>query len=123
MNLDAMISETIAELENIPSESYGGILISKNWGCIKSLQWMVENARFIFSYHGAGRERIDIVTRETIEGYDQFEIGNDRYGITENGCARFNNTWGEQIRDSSKDIIPFIKEYLVRIKATHLIIK
>lgn len=117
------MSAKIECMETIEKDSvYQGIKISRNWGNIKSFQWMVENARFIFSHKSYGGERIKIVVNEKIEGMDCFEIGYDRYGLTEKACTIFSNGWGSAIEDSSKEIVAYIKEYLIQDGASDLII-
>lgn len=101
--------------------TYQGIKVSKNWDCIKSFQWMCENAKFIFSHKSYGGERIKVVIKEPIEKFDCFEIGYDRWGIKVKADTIFNNGWGNMIEDSSKDIIGYIKEYLIKDGASHLI--
>lgn len=102
---------------------YDGIKISENWDCSKPFHWMVENARFIFSHKSYGGERIKLVVSEPIEGFDCFEIGCDRYGIKVKADTVFSSGWGAMIEDSSKEIIPYIKEYLTRQGATDLIVE
>ncbi len=97
------------------------IKISSNWDCIKSFDWMVKNARFIFSHKSYSGEKLKIVVKEPIDKYDCFEIGYDRYGLTTEADTVFSSGWGNMIQDSSKEIIPFIKSYLVREGASDLI--
>lgn len=123
MNLDELIDQSLKELGNIPSESYCGILVSKKWYCVKSFQWMCENARFVFTYDIGEGEELMLVTKDDIEGMDCFEIGNDRYGVIDGGCCKFNETLGNQIKDSSRDVVPFIKAYMIRSNALDLIIE
>ena len=101
--------------------TYKGIKVSTNWDCIKSFQWMCENAKFIFSHKSYKGERIKIVVNEPIEKFDCFEIGYDRYGVTTNADTVFSSGWGEMIEDSSKEIVEYIKEYLKREGVSDLI--
>lgn len=97
------------------TNTYKGIKISSNWDCIKSFQWMVENARFVFTHLSSGGERLKLVVHEPIiDKFDCFEIGNDRYGVITKADTQFSSGWGGMIEDSSKEIIPFIKDYLIR---------
>lgn len=93
---------------------YKGIKISPNWDCLKSFEWMVSNSKFIFSHKSYKGERIKIVLTEPIERYDCFEIGYDRYGITVNADTVFSSGWGSMIEDSSKEVVAYVKDYLIR---------
>lgn len=103
-------------------EVYQGIKISPNWDNVKSFQWMCDNARFVFSHKSSGGERCKLVVKEPVEGLDCFEIGNDRYGVIESACTRFSGGWGEMIDDSSKEVVKYIKDYLIRQGATDLVL-
>ncbi|MES2620187.1 MAG: hypothetical protein V4615_04975 [Bacteroidota bacterium] len=103
--------------------NYEGLLVSKNWDCIKSFQWMCENAIFIFSHKAYGNERIVIVLKEPLDGYDCFEIGYGRYGVIIKADIVFSAAWGHMINDSSKEIVKYIKDYLLREGASDLIVK
>lgn len=100
-----------------------GIMVSPDWDCIRSFEWMVANAGFIFTHKGYSGERLKLVLHEPIEKFDCFEIGYDRYGIKVKADTVFSNGWGNMIADSSKEIVPFIKEYLIREGASDLIIE
>lgn len=117
MSTDASIEKHLQRIKAIQNH---GIKVSTNWDCVKSFQWMLDNARFIFSHKSYGGERICIVVKEPIEKYDCFEIGYDRYGIKVKADTVFSNGWGNMIEDSSKDIVNFIKDYLKRDGATDL---
>lgn len=99
---------------------YKNIKVSRNWDLIKPFSWLCENARFVFLFNH-GRERLYIVTKESIEGYDCFEISNDRYGIIPSSSAQFSVGWGKMIEDSSLEIIPTIRQYIIRSGATDLV--
>lgn len=102
--------------------AYKEIRISQNWDCIKSFQWMCENAKFIFSHKSYSGERIKIVVNESIGKFDCFEIGYDRYGVTADADTIFSSGWGNMIEDSSKEIIEYIKGYLKREGASDLLL-
>ncbi len=101
--------------------TYKGIKVSKNWDCVKSFKCLCENAKFIFSHKSYNGERIKIVVNESIEKFDCFEIGYDRYGVTINADTIFSSGWGEMIEDSSKEIVEYVKDYLKREGASDLI--
>lgn len=102
-------------------DSYKGILISSNWDCVKSFQWLCENAKFIFSHKSYSGERPKIVLKEPINEIDCIEIGYDRYGVMAVADTNFGPGWGNAIEDSSKDIVGFLKDWLIKDGATDLI--
>lgn len=102
---------------------YKGIIVSRNWGCKWSFEKLCNNAYFCFIAQIAGKERFFIVMNQPIEDtdIDLLEIGNDQYGIIDNGESKFNPNWGWQIIDSSKLITQMLKTYLRKQGASDLI--
>lgn len=86
--------------------------ISQNWDCIKSLDDLIKDAKFIFQNDGYKGRRPRIVLNNPIDGFDVIEIDYDRYGLITNGIAKFNSQWGDSIIDSSKDIEGSIEQFL-----------
>lgn len=86
--------------------------ISQNWDCIKSLDELINDAKFIFQNDGYKGRRPRIVLNSPIDGFDVIELDYDRYGLTTNAIAKFNTQWGESITDSSKEVTKFIEQFL-----------
>lgn len=119
--MDNFIENHLSRIKNIQKH---GLKVSINWDGEKPFEWMLEHSKFIFSHYSSGRLRISLVIDERLEGdrYDCFEIGYDKYGIQVKGCTQFGPGWGSMIVDSSKEIVPFIKDYLLKDGATDLIL-
>ncbi len=85
--------------------------ISPNWGSKITLDELIAESKFIFIQEGKSLlPRIVIAT--PIEGINCFEIDYDRYGLTVGGLSFFNHEWGKTIKDSSKDCVGFLKQFL-----------
>ena len=97
--------------------------ISENWGCVKSLEELLADAKFMFSRKGGVKQRRPMIVLNTpiVDNLDCIEIDYDRYGLKTNGVTNFHDGWGECILDSTKDYNKFIKEYLIADGATDLI--
>jgi len=87
--------------------------ISRSWDCIKSIEELIADAKFIFNHNGHKGKRPRIVLNTPIDGYDCIEIDYDRYGLITNGVQNFDSNLGETITDSSKDCIGFIRKFLI----------
>jgi len=97
--------------------------ISQNWGCVKSLEELLADAKFMFNRKGGVRQRRPMIVLNTpiVDNLDCIEIDYDRYGLKTNGITNFNDTWGECILDSTKNYNKFIREYLVADGAPDLL--
>lgn len=87
---------------------------SQNWSCLKSIDELIEDAKFVFINSGYKGYRPMIVLNTPINGYDCIEIDYDRYGVIDNGCTRFSNSWGDKIKDSSVNVREFIIDFLIK---------
>jgi len=97
--------------------------ISPNWGCVKTLDELITDSRFIFSHKGTKGRRPHIVLKYSIDGVDTFGLDYDRFGLLIQSVSNFDNTWGEMIVDSSKDCVNFIREFLIAEGAHDFLIK
>jgi len=71
--------------------------ISPSWDCIKSIDELIADAKFIFKHDGHKGKRPRIVLNTPIEGYNCIEIDYDRYGLITNGVQNFDSNLGEKI--------------------------
>ena len=97
-----------------PSEIFK---ISQNWNCIKSLDELIADAKFIFTNGLYKGRRPRIVLFTPIDGFNCIEIDYDKDGLITNGVSVFDDNWGKRISDSSAEIVKFIKTFLIREKA------
>jgi hypothetical protein len=97
------------------------IKISEKWDCIKSFDELVADAKFVFYQNGHGNYLPRIVLNTPIEGYDCIEIDYDKTGVLNAGVSKFDDNWGIIIDDSSKDVLGFIKRFLIDDGASGLI--
>lgn len=94
--------------------------ISPNWGSTVTIDEMVAEAKFCFSWTGYKGLRPRVVLKQPICGVDCFEIGYDRYGlIVESECV-FSAIIGDAIIDSTKEICGFIESFLISEGASEL---
>lgn len=97
-------------------------IISPNWDCIKSLNELIEDAKFIFTHTGHKGKRPHIALNTPIDGYDCIEIDYDKYGLTTNGVTKFDSNRGNSITDSSKNYIEFIMDFVISEKVQNNIL-
>lgn len=87
--------------------------ISRSWDCVKTLDELMADSRFIFSNNGYKGKRPRIVLNTPIEGFNCIEIDYDSYGLTTNGVSMFDENLGGTITDSSKDCVGFIRDFII----------
>jgi hypothetical protein len=89
--------------------------ISPEWGCIKTLDELIADSKFIFSHKGHHGVRPHIVLNTPIiDNLDCIEISYDGNGLLDDGVSNFHAGWGEIIKDSSKDCYKFISDFLIK---------
>lgn len=97
--------------------------ISPNWGCVRSFDDLVSDAKFVFVHSAYKGYRPHIVLKTPLEnGFDTIEIDHDRYGLITNGVSVFNDGWGEIIVDSGNDPIAFVRNFLINTGASDLLV-
>jgi hypothetical protein len=89
---------------------------SRNWWTDKNLDWIIENASFVYTSNVSNNSHPRIVTKETINGMDCFEIDNDRHGIMITSESKFNWTDLVGVGQVTKNyhVVEFVKEFLIR---------
>lgn len=103
-------------------DATGTFKISPKWdnNCGIPFDNLLSDAAFAFV---VDKNHVRIVTRNNYNGINCFAIGYDRWGLIEYGESKFNSSWGDQIKDSSANIIKFIKDYLTQDGAGELMVK
>lgn len=116
--------KTNLENEN-PALSKGAVSslfkISTAWDCIKTFEELVSDAKFIFIGKGWINLTPRLVLKTPINGIDCIEISYDNKGLTNGGECVFSENWGDQIEDSSKDVVTFLREFLEREGAVDIL--
>lgn len=116
--------KTTLENEN-PALSKGAVSslfkISTAWDCIKTFDELVADAKFIFIGKGWINLTPRLVLKTPINGIDCIEISYDNKGLTNGGECVFSENWGDQIEDSSKDVVTFLREFLEREGAVDIL--
>ena len=116
--------KTTLENEN-PALSKGAVSslfkISTAWDCIKTFDELVADAKFIFIGKGWINLTPRLVLKTPINGIDCIEISYDNKGLTNGGECVFSENWGDQIEDSSKDVVTFLSEFLEREGAVDIL--
>lgn len=84
---------------------------SQEWWIDKDLDWLIENAEYVFndSYHNGFRPHIK--TKRKHDGCDVFELGNDKWGILIKGYSLMDEFSQKHVVRVSKDIEGFLAEY------------
>lgn len=88
-------------------------LQSKNWGSSKNIDWFINNAQFAFTNRGYKGNRVHIVTKESINGFNCFEFDNDRYGIVITSSSTYGPYWENIIDRKTTDVVPMLSEFLI----------
>jgi hypothetical protein len=95
--------------------------ISPDWDCLKSIDELIADAKFIFIQNGHESYLPRLVLNTPIEGYNCIEIDYTKKGLINGGVSKFDDNWGITIDDSSKDCIKFLKEFLEREGAVDIV--
>lgn len=84
---------------------------SKSWWINKDLDWLIENAEYIFndSYHNGHRPHIK--TKIKYEGCDSFELSNDKWGILIKGYSEMNDFSNSNLIFKSTDVEGVLAKY------------
>ena len=77
------------------------------------MDWLIENASYVFTHSGHKGRRPHIVLNVPIDGYDVIEIDYDRYGLTTNGISN-RTSWerSQMMVDYSVEVREFIASFL-----------
>lgn len=100
----------------------GTFKISHKWECVKSLDELIDDSKFIFSSNSYKGKRPKIVLNNSINGIDCIEIDYEKDGLITNAECVFSETWGNGIIDSSKDCVSFIRDFLIKDEAADLLV-
>lgn len=99
--------------------------VSAAWWQTKSIEWIIDNAEFAFTNDSYKGNRVQIVTRKSLQGFNCFEFDNDKHGIIVTSESVYNiNYWYALTVKEAKtkaEIIEMLKTFYFEWGASELI--